>query len=114
MSDARSQGSPPPPVGTRKPLLHRLRMSRANGWLVAAPSLLIALGVADYFRHFEGSGPNLICTAAITLALWATLAMATRRALASTILIGAMNGFIVGVAFLKRSVEKMAFHAYDL
>ncbi len=114
MSDARSQGSPPPPVGTRKPLLHRLRMSRANGLLVAAPSLLIALGVADYFRRFEGSGPNLICTAAITLALWAALVMATRRALASTILIGAMIAFIVGVALVKRSVEMMSFHAYDL
>jgi phosphoglycerol transferase MdoB-like AlkP superfamily enzyme len=114
MTEARSHGSPPPPGGRRKPLLNRLRMSRANGLIVAAPSLLIALGVAEYFRRFEGSGPNLICTSAITLALWATLVMATRRALVSTILTGAMIAFIVGVALVKRSVEKMAFHAYDL
>ncbi len=114
MTENLSQSLPPLPSGARKPLLHRLRMSRVNAWLVAGPSLLIALGVGEYFRRFEGSGPNLICTAAITLALWATLVMATRRALASTILIGAMIAFIAGVAFVKRSLEKMAFHAYDL
>ena len=89
-------------------------MSRANGWLVAGLSLLIALGVAEYFRRYEGAGPNLICTSAITIALWAALVTATRRALVSTILVGAMIAFIAGVAFVKRSLEKMVFHAYDL
>ncbi len=109
-----TEGLPPLPSAPRKPLLHRLRWSRANGWIVGAPSLLIALGVADYFRRFEGSGPNLVCTSAITLALWFALLALTRRALVSTIAIGAMIGFIVGVATAKRSLEKMAFHAYDL
>lgn len=114
MTKDTSQGLPPPPSGWRKPLLHRLRMSRANGWLVGALSLLVALGVAEYFRRYEGSGANLICTVAITVALWAALVMATRRALFSTIMIAAMIAFIAGVATVKRSVEKMVFHAYDL
>ena len=108
MTEDMSQGLP------RKPLLHRLRMSRANGWLVGALSLLVALGVAEYFRRYEGSGANLICTVAITVALWAALVMVTRRALFSTIMIAAMIAFIAGVATVKRSVEKMVFHAYDL
>jgi phosphoglycerol transferase MdoB-like AlkP superfamily enzyme len=114
MNDDPGQALPPLPQGRRKPLLLRLRMAQANVWIVGAPSLLIALGVADYFRRFEGSGPNLVCTSAITLALWFGLLALTRRALVSTIAIGAMIGFIVGVATAKRSLEKMAFHAYDL
>ena len=66
-------------------MLHRLRMARSNGWIVALPSLLIGLGVAEYFRRLEGSGPNLLCTSAITLALWAVLTMATRRIFVSTV-----------------------------
>ena len=95
-------------------MLHRLRMARSNRWIVAIPSLLIALGVAEYFRRFEGSGPNLLCTSAITLALWAGLAVVTRRILLSTVLVGGMIGFVVGIASFKRSLEKMGLHAYDL
>ena len=95
-------------------MLHRLRMARSNGWIVAIPSLLIALGVAEYFRRFEGSGPNLLCTTAITLALWAGLAIVTRRILVSTVLVGSMIGLVVGIAIFKRSLEKMVMHAYDL
>ena len=105
---------PPLPSAPRKPLLHRLRMARANTWLAVALSLPIALAVAEYFRRFEGSGPNLICTSAITLALWCGLMALTRRVLASTILIGAMIAFVVGVSFTKRALEKMVMHAYDL
>ena len=91
-------------------MLHRLRLARSNGWLVAVPSLLIAFGVAEYFRRFEGSGPNLLCTGAITMALWAALTMVTRRILVSTVAIGAMIGFVVGIAGFKRSLEKMGLH----
>ena len=105
---------PPLPSVPRKPLLHRLRMARGNIWLVVALSLPLALGVADYFRRFEGSGPNLICTSAITLALWCGLMMLTRRILVSTILIASMIAFIVGVSSVKRSLDMMVMHAYDL
>ena len=105
---------PPLPSAPRKPLLHRLRMARANTWLVVGLSLPIALAVAEYFRSYEGSGPNLICTSAITLALWAGLMAVTRRLLVSTIAIGALIAFVVGVSTIKRSLEKMAMHAYDL
>ena len=105
---------PPLPSAPRKPLLHRLRMARANTWLVVGLSLPIALAVAEHFRSFEGSGPNLICTSAITLALWAGLMAVTRRLLVSTIAIGALIAFVVGVSTIKRSLEKMAMHAYDL
>ena len=105
---------PPLPSAPRKPLLHRLRMARANTWLAVALSLPIALAVAEYFRRFEGSGPNLICTSAITLVLWCGLMALTRRVLASTILIGAMIAFVVGVSLTKRALEKMVLHAYDL
>ena len=89
-------------------------MARGNTWLVVALSQPIALAVAEYFRRYEGSGPNLICTSAITVALWCTLMALTRRVLASTILIGAMIAFVVGVSFTKRALEKMVMHAYDL
>ena len=105
---------PPLPSAPRKPLLQRLRLARANAWLVVALSLPIALAVADYFRLSEGSGPNLICTSAITLTLWCCLMMLTRRVLASTIAIGSLIAFVVGVSVAKRSLEKMALHAYDL
>ena len=105
---------PPLPSAPRKPLLQRLRMARANTWLVVALSLPIALAVAEYFRRFEGSGPNLICSSAITVALWCALMALTRRVLASTIMIGAMIAFVVGVSFTKRALEKMVMHAYDL
>ena len=105
---------PPLPSAPPKPLLQRLRMARGNTWLVVALSLPIALAVAEYFRRYEGSGPNLICTSAITLALWCGLMALTRRVLASTIAIGAMIAFVVGVSSAKRALEKMAMHAYDL
>ncbi len=105
---------PPLPSFPRKPLLQRLRMARANAWLAMALSLPIVLAVAEYFRRYEGSGPNLICTSAITVALWCGLMMLTRRVLASTIAIGSMIAFVVGVSVAKRSLEKMVMHAYDL
>ena len=105
---------PPLPSAKRKPLLQRLRLARANTWLVVALSLPIALGVVDYFRCSEGSGLNLICTSAITLTLWCGVMMLTRRVLASTIATGSMIAFVVGVSVAKRSLEKMALHAYDL
>ena len=105
---------PPLPSAPRKPLLHRLRMARGNTWLVVSLSLPMALAVAEYFRRFEGSGPNLICTGAITLALWCGLMALTRRVLASTIAIGSMIALVVGVSAAKRALEKMVMHAYDL
>ncbi len=95
-------------------MLLRLRIARSNGWIVAIPSLLIAVGVGEYFRRYEGSGPNLLCTTAITLALCAALVVATRRILVSTVLVGAIISFVVGIASFKRSLEKMGLHAYDL
>ena len=105
---------PPRPSAPRKPLLHRLHMARGNTWFVIALSLPLVYAVAEYFRTYEGSGPNLICTSAITVALWFGLMMLTRRILASTILIASMIAFVVGVSTVKRSLDMMVMHAYDL
>ena len=68
-------------------------------------------------RHFwadEGTLPNILFTAAVTLALIAVVVLLTRRVLFATVLIAMLVGLIVGVSSVKRAVMNMVVHAYDL
>ena len=77
-------------------------------------SLAIAAAVAAYFVAQEGSGANLVCTSAITLAICAALVFVTQRLLFSTLAVAEMVTLVVAGSTIKRSGERMVVHAYDL
>ena len=91
----------------------RFRAWRYNTWLMIGLSLLMVAATAEYFRRQEGEGAALITTSAVSIALLTGLISLTRRFLVSSLLIGAMIAFVAGVSLYKRSLEKMAMHAYD-
>ncbi len=90
----------------------------ARGWLSPAKSWsiagLLAGLIAASFWVYEGLLLNVIFTAAITLALAATVVLATRRAMFAAV---AVTGFVLlvnGVAAAKLKMIGMVLHAYDL
>jgi phosphoglycerol transferase MdoB-like AlkP superfamily enzyme len=108
------------PVGT--PRIARLRSLAAllarsielrpsTCWAVAA---LIVSGLTCRFWVDEGTLPNILFTAAVTLALIATVMLVTRRVLFATLLVALLVALIVGVASAKHAVMNMVAHAYDI
>jgi phosphoglycerol transferase MdoB-like AlkP superfamily enzyme len=68
-------------------------------------------------RHFwvdEGTLPNILFTAAVTLALVALLVLLTRRVLFATALVASLVVLIVAASTVKRAVMNMVVHAYDI
>ena len=80
-------------------------------WIVAG------LIVAILMRHFwldEGTLPNILFTAGVTLALIALAVLLTRRVLFATTLMATAIAVLVVVAATKRALMNMVLHAYDI
>src|ERR1044072_4552471 len=91
-------------------LLRRIELRPTTSWAVAA------LIVSVLMRHFwvdEGALPNILFTAAVTLALIALLVLLTRRVLFATSLVASLVALIVAASTVKRAVMNMVVHAYD-
>ena len=58
--------------------------------------------------------PNILFTAAVTLALIAFLVLLTRRVLFATALVASLVVLIVAISSVKRAVMNMVVHAYDI
>ena len=89
----------------------RVELSPRAAWIVAG------LIVAILMRHFwldEGTLPNILFTAGVTLALIALGVLLTRRVLFATTLMASGIAVLVVVAATKRALMNMVLHAYDL
>ncbi len=115
MIDMQASPAPDRPANAGSPpgVLARLRASRFNIWLALLVSLVIASGVGEYFRRYEGNLPNQIFTIAVTLSLLTLAVTLSRRILFSTLLVASMIAMIDAVSTYKRSFELMVLHAYD-
>ncbi len=91
-------------------LLLHTELSPRTAWVV---STLIVAALGRYFWIDEGFLANILFTAAVTLALIAFLALLTRRALFSTVVIASIVAVIVVAASVKQAVMNMVVHAYD-
>jgi phosphoglycerol transferase MdoB-like AlkP superfamily enzyme len=80
-------------------------------WAVA---LLIAAGLMRHFWLDEGTFPNILFTAAVTLSLIAFVVVLTRRVLFATALMASLIVVLVAAASIKRALMNMVLHAYDL
>ncbi len=92
-------------------LLRPAELRPATAWALTS-AVVFLLG-----RHFwrdEGEFPNILFTAAVTLALISAVVVLTRRALFATVLTGAFVAGLIAVASAKRAVMNMVVHAYDL
>jgi phosphoglycerol transferase MdoB-like AlkP superfamily enzyme len=78
-----------------------------------AAGLILAV-LTHHFWIEEGTLPNILFTAAVTLALISLAALLTRRALFATLLVACVVGLIVGIASAKHAVMNMVAHAYDI
>ena len=68
-------------------------------------------------RHFwldEGTFPNILFTAAVTLSLIAFVVLLTRRVLFATALMASLIVVLVAAASIKRALMNMVLHAYDI
>jgi phosphoglycerol transferase MdoB-like AlkP superfamily enzyme len=92
-------------------LLQRIVLRPITAWALAA---FLTLGLMRHFWLDEGTFPNVLFTAAVTLALMAMVALLTRRALFAAVLITSLVAVIVAAASTKRAVMNMVVHAYDL
>ena len=91
-------------------LLARFELRPRSAWIIAA---LIVTALGRHFWIDEGYLPNILFTAAVTLALIALVLLITRRALFATVLIASMVTVIVAAASAKQAVMNMVVHAYD-
>jgi phosphoglycerol transferase MdoB-like AlkP superfamily enzyme len=82
-----------------------------TAWGLAA---IIAAGMLHLFWINEGELPNIIFTAAVTMALVAIVAVISRRVLFSLVLTAAVIATIAAAASVKRATMNMVVHAYDL
>jgi phosphoglycerol transferase MdoB-like AlkP superfamily enzyme len=78
-----------------------------------AAGLILAV-LTHHFWIEEGTLPNIVFTAAVTLALISLAALLTRRALFATLLVACVVALIVGIASAKHAVMNMVAHAYDI
>jgi len=68
-------------------------------------------------RHFwvdEGTFPNIIFTAGVTLALIVLLVLLAQRVLFATTVVALLVVLIVAISSVKRAVMNMVMHAYDI
>jgi len=89
----------------------RAELHPTTCWLAAG---LILAVLTHHFWIEEGTLPNILFTAAVTLALISLAALLTRRALFATLLVACVVGLIVGIASAKHAVMNMVAHAYDI
>ena len=86
-------------------------MTAAPRALVAALAIALATAAAIYWndRHLTG-----VHAMAVTAALVALVAFATKRALLSTLLGAALVAFVLAIAHIKRQRTDFILHAWDL
>ncbi len=75
---------------------------------------VLALLLAWSFWLYEGVVPNVVFTAAITLAIAACVALATRRVLFAAAAVTLMVLLINAISSAKQQTQGMVLHAYDL
>ena len=92
-------------------LLRRIELRPRAAWAVAA---LIAAGLMRHFWLDEGTFPNILFTAGVTLSLVALVVLLTRRVLFATALMASLIAVLVAAASIKRALMNMVLHAYDL
>ena len=92
-------------------LLRRIELHPRAAWAVAA---LIAAGLLRHFWYDEGTFPNILFTAAVTLSLIAFVVLLTRRVLFATALMASLIAVLVAAASIKRALMNMVLHAYDI
>ena len=96
-------------IATR--LLRRIELRPTTSWAVAA---LVVSALTRQFWVDEGTFPNILFTAAVTLALIAFLVLLTRRVLFATALVASIVVLIMAISSVKRAVMNMVVHAYDI
>ena len=92
-------------------LQRRIELGPRAAWAVAA---LIAAILMRHFWLDEGTFPNILFTAGVTLSLIALIVLLTRRVLFATALMATAIAVLVAVAAAKRAVMNMVLHAYDI
>jgi hypothetical protein len=91
-------------------LLRWIELAATTSWAIAG---LIFLTLTRYFWREEGSLPNILFTAGVTLALIAFLVVLSRRVLLTT-LVALLIMLIAAISSVKRAVMNMVMHAYDI
>jgi hypothetical protein len=89
----------------------RAELHPTTCWLAAG---LIGAVLAHHFWIDEGWLPNILFTAAVTLALIALIVLLTRRVLFATLVVASLVALIVGISSAKYAVMNMVAHAYDI
>jgi phosphoglycerol transferase MdoB-like AlkP superfamily enzyme len=92
-------------------MLRCVELRPTTSWAVAA---LIGAILARYFWVDEGTLPNVLFTAGVTLALIVLLVLLSRRVLFATTLVALLVVLIVAISSVKRGVMNMVMHAYDI
>ena len=92
-------------------LLRRIEMRPVTAWALA---VFLTSGLMRHFWLDEGTFPNILFTAGVTLALMALAVLLTRRILFATVLTTSLIAVIVAAASAKRAVMNMVVHAYDI
>jgi phosphoglycerol transferase MdoB-like AlkP superfamily enzyme len=92
-------------------MLRSIELRPTTSWAVAA---LIGALLARHFWVDEGSLPNILFTAGVTLALIVLLVVLAQRVLFATTLVALLVVLIVAISSIKRAVMNMVMHAYDI
>jgi phosphoglycerol transferase MdoB-like AlkP superfamily enzyme len=92
-------------------LLRRIELRPVAAWAIAA---LIAAGLMRHFWLDEGTFPNILFAAGVTLSLIALVVLLTRRVLFATALMASLIAVLVAAASIKRALMNMVLHAYDI
>jgi phosphoglycerol transferase MdoB-like AlkP superfamily enzyme len=92
-------------------MLRCIELRATTSWALA--SLMGSL-LARYFWVDEGTLPNIVFTAGVTLALILLLVLISRRVLFATTLVALLVVLIVAISSVKRAVMNMVMHAYDI
>jgi len=92
-------------------VLRCVELRPTTSWAIAA---LIGGMLARYFWVDEGTFPNIIFTAGVTLALIVLLVLLAQRVLFATTVVALLVVLIVAISSVKRAVMNMVMHAYDI
>ncbi|MGH6816436.1 MAG: sulfatase-like hydrolase/transferase [Hyphomicrobiaceae bacterium] len=82
--------------------------------LVRAWTAFIVAALGMYFWKTEGEVLNIVFTAAVTLAIGASIVFVSRRILIAAVLMAAMVTIVTVVSSVKQQTMNMTLHAYDL
>jgi len=92
-------------------VLRCVELRPTTSWAIAA---LIGAMLARYFWVDEGTFPNIIFTAGVTLALIVLLVLLAQRVLFATTVVALLVVLIIAISSVKRAVMNMVMHAYDI